>query len=56
MLVVSAGLLLTTWIIGWLVFEIPNRWMHVLPVLAVMPVVVHVARTARPQPPQRHGR
>jgi hypothetical protein len=39
--VVSSGLLLTAWIIG-LVFEIPSRWMHVLPVLSVIPMVVHV--------------
>ena len=27
-LVVSAGLLLTAWIIGWFVFEIPGRWIR----------------------------
>ncbi len=55
MLVVSSGLLLTAWIIG-LVFEIPSRWMHVLPVLSVIPMVVHVMRTAPSQPPRRHDR
>ena len=45
MLVVAAGLLLTAWIIGWGVLEIPGRWIHVLPVLAVVPMVVHVMRT-----------
>lgn len=56
MLVVSAGLLLTTWIIGWLVFEIPSRWMHVLLVMAVIPMVVHVMRTAPSKPLRRHDR
>jgi hypothetical protein len=42
---VSAGLLLTAWIIGWLVFEIPGNWIHVLAVMAVVPMVVHVVRT-----------
>ena len=55
-LVVSSGLLLTAWIIGWVVFEIPNRWIHVLPVMAVLPMVVHVMRTALSEPPRRHGR
>jgi hypothetical protein len=55
-LVVSSGLLLTAWIIGWIVFEIPNRWIHVLPVLSVIPMVVHVVRTAPSQPPRRHDR
>jgi len=56
MLVVSSGLLLAAWIIGWGVFEIPGRWIHGLPVLAVIPMVVHGMRTARSQPPERHGR
>jgi hypothetical protein len=55
MLVVSSGLLLTAWIIG-LVFEIPSRWIHVLPVMAVLPMIVHVIRTAPSKPPRRHGR
>jgi hypothetical protein len=42
---VSSGLLLTAWIIGWLVFDIPSRWVHVLLVLAVVPMVVQVMRT-----------
>ena len=42
MLVVSSGLLLTAWIIGWVVFEIPGRWIHVLPVMALIPMVAHV--------------
>ena len=53
MLVVSSGLLLTAWIIGWLVFEIPSRWIHVLLVIAVVPMVVHVMRTV-PSQPRRH--
>jgi hypothetical protein len=53
MLVVSAGLLLAAWIIGWLVFEIPSRWMHVLPVLAVFPMVVYVMRTVPSKPSRR---
>jgi hypothetical protein len=56
MLVVSSGLLLTAWIIGWVVFEIPGRWIHVLPVMALIPMVVHVMRTAPSKPPRRHGR
>jgi hypothetical protein len=52
---VLSGLLLTAWIIG-LVFEIPSRWMHVLLVLAVIPTVVHVVRTAPAKPPRRHDR
>jgi hypothetical protein len=55
-LVVSSGLLLTAWIIGWLVFEIPNRWIHVLPMLAVVPMVMHVMRTVLSKPLRRHGR
>jgi hypothetical protein len=54
-LVVSSGLLLTAWIIGGLVFEIPSRWIHVLHVLAVVPMVVHVMRTAPSKPPSRRG-
>ena len=45
MLAVSSGRLLTVWIIGWFVFEIPTRWIHVLPLMAVIPLVVHVMRT-----------
>ena len=56
MLVVSSGLLLTAWIIGWVVFEIPGRWIYVLPVMALIPMVVHVMRTAPSKPPRRHGR
>jgi len=57
MLLFSSGVLLTAWIIGWLVFEIPARWIHVLPVMAVIPMVMHVVRTAAPaKPPRRHGR
>jgi hypothetical protein len=52
-LVVSSGLLVAAWIIGWLVFEIPSRWMHIFPVLAVVPMVVHVMRTAPSKPPRR---
>jgi hypothetical protein len=55
-LVVSSGLLLTAWIIGWVVFEIPGRWIHVLPVLAVVPIVVHLMRTAPSKSPRRHDR
>ena len=55
MLVVSSGLLLTAWIIGWQVFEMPSRWIHVLVVLAVVPMVLQVMRTI-PSKPQRHGR
>ena len=53
MLVVSSGLLLAAWIIGWLVFEIPSRWMHVLPVMAVVPMVVHAMRTVPSKPSRR---
>jgi hypothetical protein len=56
MLVVSSGLLLTAWIIGWVVFEIPGRWIHVLPVMALIPTVAHVVRTAPARRPRRHGR
>jgi hypothetical protein len=56
MLVVSAGLLLTAWIIGGVVFEIPGRWIHVLPVIALIPMVAHVVRTAPAKPLRRHGR
>ncbi len=54
MLVVSSGLLLTAWIIGWVVFEVPSRWIHLLPLMAVIPTVVHVVRTVPAKPP--HGR
>jgi hypothetical protein len=47
--------LLAAWIIGWLVLEILSRWIHVLPVMAVLPMVVHVIRTAPAKPPRRHG-
>ena len=53
MLVVSSGLLLAAWSIGWLVFEIPSRWMHVLPVMAVVPMVVHAMRTVPSKPSRR---
>jgi hypothetical protein len=33
----GSSLLLVVWIIGWGVLEIPGRWIHVLPVLAVVP-------------------
>jgi hypothetical protein len=52
-LVVSSGLLLTAWIIGWLVFEIPSRWMHVLPVMAVVPMVLHAMRSVPSKPVRR---
>jgi hypothetical protein len=55
-LVVSSGLLLTAWIIGWVVFEIPNRWILVLPVMAVLPMVVHVVRTVPAKPPPGRAR
>ena len=55
MLVVSSGLLLTAWIIG-IGFEIPGRWIHVLPVMALIPMVVHAVRTVPSKPPRRHGR
>ena len=53
MVVVSSGLLVAAWIIGWLVFEIPSRWMHVLPVMAVVPMVVHAMRTVPSKPSRR---
>lgn len=56
MLMFSSGLLLAAWIIGWLVLEIPSRWMHVLPVLAIIPMVVHVVRITPSKLPPRHGR
>lgn len=56
MLVVSSGLLLAAWIIGWLVFEIPSRWMHALPVMAIVTMVVHVMRAAPSKAPRPHGR
>ena len=56
MLLLSSGLLLTAWIIGWVVFEIPGHWIHVLPVMAVIPVVVHVVRTVPSKLPRRHRR
>jgi len=52
-LVVSSSLLLTAWIIGWVVFEIPSRWIHVLPLMAVIPTVLHVMRTAPSKPSRR---
>ena len=52
MLLVSARVLLTAWIIGWLVFEIPHRWIHVLPMIATIPMVVHVVRIAPSKPPR----
>jgi hypothetical protein len=52
-LAVSSGLLLAAWIIGWLVFEIPSRWMHALPVMAVIPMVVHVMRIVPSKSPRR---
>jgi hypothetical protein len=55
-LVVTSGLLLTAWIIGWLVFEVPSRWMHVLPVVAVVPMVLQVMRAIPSNPAGRHGR
>jgi Family of unknown function (DUF5670) len=53
MLLVSSGLLLTAWIIGWLAFEIPGRWIHMLPVVAVVPMVVYVMRTVPSKPSRR---
>jgi hypothetical protein len=52
-LMVSFGLLLAAWIIGWLVLKIPSRWMHVLPVMAVVPMVVHAMRTVPSKPSRR---
>ena len=48
MLLVS-GLLLTAWIIGWLVFEITSPWVHVLLVAAIVFLAVHVMRTVWPK-------
>jgi len=45
--------LLMVWTIGWLVFEIPSRRIDVLPVMAVLPMVVHVMRTAPSKPSRR---
>jgi hypothetical protein len=55
-LVVSSGLLLTAWIIGWVVFEVPSRWIHLLPLMAVIPTVVHVVRTVPAKPPPGRAR
>jgi hypothetical protein len=52
----GSSLLLVVWIIGWGVLEIPGRWIHVLPVLAVVPMIVHVMRTVPSKPSRRHGR
>jgi hypothetical protein len=49
----GSSLLLLVWVIGWLVFEIPSRWIHVLPVMAVLPMVVHVMRTVPSKPSRR---
>jgi len=52
----GSSLLLVVWIIGWGVLEIPGRWIHVLPVLVVVPMIVHVMRTVPSKPSRRHGR
>jgi hypothetical protein len=49
----GSSLRLVVWVFGWLVFEIPSHWIHVLPVMAVLPMVVPVMRTA-PSKPSRH--
>lgn len=56
MLLFSSGLLLTAWIIGWLVFDVPSHWVHSLLLVAVIPMIMHVVRTAPSKRTRRHGR